>query len=94
MASLHPSHGARLVLERDRVADAEAVYRIAVYEPEVAHEGRVTLTWDPPEVAFAWDDGPPDWTVTFLERLLKGLPKKHAADASWPRKITRWRQER
>jgi hypothetical protein len=41
-----------------------------------------------------WDGAPPEWTLTFLERLLKGLPKKHAADGTWPRKITRWREER
>ncbi len=40
-----------------------------------------------------WVGAPPSWAVTFLERTLKGMPKKHA-DGSWPRKITRWRQER
>ena len=28
----------------------------------------------------------------FFERFLKGMPKKHADDGSWPRKLTRWRE--
>lgn len=93
MASLHPDHGARIVLERDRTGEGEARYRVAIYEPaEVLHEGAATVRWPPPAVAFEWSSAPPEWTVIFLERLLKGLPKKHADDGTWPRKITRWRE--
>lgn len=94
MASLHPTDGARLVLERERASDGEVVYRVSIYEPATTHTGTARLGWDPPAVAFEWQSEPPAWTVVFLERLLKGLPKKHADDGSWPRKITRWREER
>lgn len=97
MASLHPTHGARIVLERRALRDAEVVYRVGIYEPdEVRHEGTARIAWgEAVEVELGdWDGAPPDWTLTFLERLLKGLPKKHAQDGSWPRKISRWRQAR
>lgn len=93
MASLHPSHGARVVLEREP-AERGARYRVHVYEPEVVHAGLAelspsgTLTWGP------WSSSPPGWALLFTERLLRGLPKKHAADESWPRKLVRWRDER
>lgn len=91
LTSLHPEYGARLVLERDPAADG-VVYALRVYEPEgVLHEGSARL-----EGAFTltWSSSPPAWAVTFLERLLAGLAKKHAADGAFPRKLTRWREPR
>ena len=93
MASLHPSHGARIVLSRiDGSADG-ARYRVEIYEPDgVQHEGEARLV---PALGLAWDDTPPAaWIVTFVTRVALGLAKKHAPDASWPRKLTRWREER
>lgn len=94
MASLHPAHGARLVLEREAVDDGEVRYRVSVYEPEVRSVGRARLDPRGEVLLGDWDREPPAWALVFLERLLKGLPRKHAADGSWPRKISRWRQER
>lgn len=86
-ASLHPDNGARMVIERASVDDSGARYVVRVYEPDgVLHEGEascgehVTLRLDAPE-----------WTKTFLERLLKSLRNKHREDGDWPRKLTRWR---
>ncbi|HJL16490.1 MAG TPA: hypothetical protein RMH99_12585 [Sandaracinaceae bacterium LLY-WYZ-13_1] len=99
MASLHPSHGARLVLRREALDDAEVRYRVSVYEPgDVVHEGEARIRCGDDEAVAVdlggWRSTPPDWTLVFLERLLKGLPKKHAGDASWPRRLTRWRAAR
>ncbi len=92
MASLHPSHGARVVLERE--PGDEVRYRVSIYEPAgVVHVA--IARFDGGEVTLgAWSSEPPAWALLFTERLLKGMPKKHAADASWPRKITRWRDAR
>lgn len=64
-----------------------------VYEPEqVLHESLAridasgTITFDP------WSSEPPKWALTFVRRVLEGLARKHSADASWPRKLTRWRE--
>ncbi|MCC6875728.1 MAG: hypothetical protein IT378_15585, partial [Sandaracinaceae bacterium] len=42
------------------------------------------------------EDGgqPAPWIVTFTDQLLRTLVKNHAAAGDWPRKLTRWRQER
>ncbi|MBZ0116882.1 MAG: hypothetical protein K8H88_07805, partial [Sandaracinaceae bacterium] len=46
----------------------------------------------PPPV---WADGAPaPWVITFTDQLLRTLVKNHAAAGDWPRKLTRWRQER
>lgn len=93
MASLHPAHGARIVLEREAIEAASARYRVLIYEPSARHECIANVGAS--GVAFeAWTGQPPEWAVTFARRLLEGLPKKHAADASWPRKLTRWRDAR
>jgi len=89
MASLHPEYGARLVLERE-AGDAIA-YALQVYEPETLHEGRAVLE---DRFTLEWTSEPPSWAVTFLERLLAGLAKKHADDRAFPRKLTRWREPR
>ncbi|MEQ8459555.1 MAG: hypothetical protein RLO52_01135 [Sandaracinaceae bacterium] len=91
LTSLHPEYGARLVLERDP-AEPGVAYQLRVYEPEdVLHEGRALLDG---AFVLTWESTPPEWAVTFLERLLAGLAKKHAEDGSFPRKLTRWREPR
>ena len=91
MASLHPAHGARIVLERE---DADGVsYRVSIYEPHALHVALAHLSGG--AVRFdAWSSDPPAWAVLFAERTLKSLAKKHSADGAWPRKLTRWREER
>jgi hypothetical protein len=94
MASLHPSHGARAVLEREERDGAPVRYRVAIYEPSSLHTSAAELDAAGGFHLGAWQGEPPAWAVTFVERVLAGLAKKHAADASWPRKITRWREPR
>lgn len=91
MASLHPAHGARVVLERE--SSTEVRYRVSIYEPRALHTS-VALIEGSAVALEPWSSEPPAWALGFAERLLKGLAKKHAADGSWPRKITRWRDAR
>jgi hypothetical protein len=87
MASLHPDHGARIVLERE-----EDRYRVSIYEPSLVHVSHATPA---DKIAFdAWSSEPPAWAITFAERTLALLYKKHREDGRWPRKLTRWRTER
>lgn len=93
MASLHPAHGARVVLERE--ASTEVRYRVSIYEPAgVVHASVAHMHADGTIALDPWSSHPPEWALVFTDRLLKSFAKKHAPDASWPRKITRWRDER
>lgn len=93
MASLHPEYGARVVLERQSQDGTAAVYQVTVYEPEaVSYATQATLGTDGVDVA-GWNREPTRWVGVFVERLLKSLANKHAG-GDWPRKITRWREER
>lgn len=92
LASLHPEHGARVVLLREAMDGEGARYRITIYEPEAkAHVGAARLTVSGEVAIDRWPELTPTWMTAFVDRLLRGLPKKHA-DGSWPRKITRWRE--
>lgn len=93
MASLHPSHGARVVLERDAIEAREARYRVSIYEPAEVHASVARIDAAGGVGFEAWTSEPPAWALTFARRVLEGLPKKHAADGSWPRKLTRWRDQ-
>ncbi len=93
MASLHPAHGARVVLEREGAGEVR--YRVSIYEPgSIVHVSLARFADDGSLTLEPWSSEPPAWALVFAERLLKGLPKKHGEDASWPRKITRWRDQR
>lgn len=90
MASLHPDHGARMLLLRASDDDAGVTYDVTVFEPEqVRHEGTGRIEGG--AVSLSFSTAPPGWAETFLERLLKSLAKKHADDRAWPRRILRWR---
>ena len=91
MASLHPSHGARVVLEREAIEGGEVRYRVSIYEARALHTSVAQIDASGAVTLEAWTSEPPAAASAFAKRLLEGLPKKHAADASWPRKLTRWR---
>ena len=88
--SPHPEHGARIVLTlraRDPVR-----YEVGVYLAEAVFcESALSIAAGDAIVFEPWSKPPPEWTVTFVERLAKTLSKRHAEPATWPRKITRWR---
>jgi hypothetical protein len=83
-----PEHGARFELSRD--GDG-ARYAIAVIEHEKRFEASAVLT-DPLELR--WTREPPRWIAETTIGFLKTLRKNHAADASWPSRLVRWRTER
>jgi len=92
VASLHPDNGARVVLERESADERGARYRVTVYEPDEVSYGTVASLGA--EVAIdPWSAEPAPWIAVFVERLLKSHAKKHAG-GPWPRKVTRWREER
>jgi len=92
MASLHPDNGARVVLERESAGEAGARYRVTVYEPDAVTYWTLAQLGD--EVSIdEWSAEPAPWIAVFVERLLKSHAKKHAG-GPWPRKVTRWREER
>lgn len=93
MASLHPDHGARVVLERLRAEGEVAVYRVTVYAPgDDTHSMQVSLSGAGVRLG-GWEPAPPAWIAVFVDRLLKSFAKSHAG-GPWPRKVTRWRDER
>lgn len=81
----------RVVLTRELVEGRRARYRVSIYQPSELHESLAHIDESGAVSLDAWSSEPPAWAVTFARRVLEGLPKKHAADASWPRKLTRWR---
>ena len=92
---LHPTDGARFLLERDHEDGAAAVYRIAIYTPQATHEARATLG-DDGSVSLA-PTGAPDELHEAVEKLAKLIARdaaKRRADGlpAWPARILRWRR--
>lgn len=93
---LHPSDGARYLLERDGAGDgAHARYRASIYTPDAAFTAAAVLG----------DDGsvelPPSGAPDELHARLVSLARLVARDAArlrddgmppWPQRILRWRR--
>ncbi|HEY0481853.1 MAG TPA: hypothetical protein VGD37_30250 [Kofleriaceae bacterium] len=93
---LHPSDGARYLLERDGAADgAQARYRASIYTPDAAFTATAVLG----------DDGSielsPSGAPDELHARLVSLARLVARDAArlrddgmppWPQRILRWRR--
>ena len=92
---LHPSAGARYLLERLGAGnDGNAVYRAAIFTPTATYEGRATLADDGSvELELA---GAPAELREHLDMLAKltarGAAKKRADGMPpWPARVLRWR---
>ncbi len=92
---LHPTEGARYLLERTADNGARATYRAVIYRPESAHETTATLG-DDGSVSIGACDAPPE-----LVDRLANMAKVVARDASrlrsdgmppWPSRVLRWRK--
>ncbi|MGF1467615.1 MAG: hypothetical protein ACFCGT_15935 [Sandaracinaceae bacterium] len=95
MASLHPEHGARFVLERLDVTPGAARYRVQVFGREPARwVGEATIARPAGTVSRDGPDGLPAWACTTLDGFLATLAKRHAEDGAFPAKLTRWRAPR
>ncbi len=77
MASLHPSHGPRIVLERDSDQDDALRYRVSIDDPATVHTTEARVHAAGVELD-EWVGAPPAWAVTFLEHTLESMAKKHA----------------
>lgn len=96
MRDLHPSDGARYLLERDGAADGPtARYRAAIYTPDAEFTARALLGDD--GSAELGPTGAPDE----LHARLAALARLVARDAArlrddglppWPQRILRWRR--
>jgi hypothetical protein len=94
---LHPTDGARYLLERDHELEggARARYRVAIYTPDAVFTGTATLG----------DDGSVDLAPTGapdeLHARLVAIARLVARDAAklrgdgmpaWPQRLLRWRR--
>jgi hypothetical protein len=97
---LHPSDGARYLLERDRTADGQADgstahYRAAIYTPDAEFTAGAVLGDD--GSAELGPTGAPDelhaWLVA-LARLVARDAARLRGDGlpPWPQRILRWRR--
>ena len=93
---LHPSDGARYLLERDGAADgASARYRAAIYTPDA--EFAATALLDDTGGADLGPTGAPDELHARLLHLCRLVARDAArlrADGlpPWPQRILRWRR--
>jgi hypothetical protein len=94
---LHPTEGARYLLERDRELDggARAHYRAAIYTPAAAFTTTATLG-DDGSVELA-PTGAPDELharLVTIARLVARDAARLRADGmpAWPTRILRWRR--
>lgn len=93
---LHPSDGARYLLEREDAGDGvRARYRVAIYTPDAVYPATATLC-DDGSVELAATGAPDE-----LHARLTSIAKLVARDASklrddgmppWPQRILRWRR--
>lgn len=93
--NLHPTEGARFLLERTADEDTRAIYRASIYTPDAVYTA----------VASVADDGtvelPPTGAPAELDDRLALIAKLLARDATkrrddglvvWPARILRWRK--
>jgi hypothetical protein len=87
-----PEHGARFEILRESTADDHAVFAITVYDASATFDARVSISIAAVETT--WRAEPPRWIADTTHGFSKMLQKNHAADASWPSRLVRWRSER
>lgn len=92
---LHPSVGARFLLERTADAGARATYRAAIYTPDAVFTATATLT-DDGAVTFDAPPGAPgdlDATLAMFAKLTARGAAKRRTDGlpPWPARVLRWR---
>ena len=93
---LHPTDGARYLLERQDAGDAvRARYRATIYTPEATFAAEATLGQDG-SVELGATGAPDDLhaRLTSITKLLARDAGKLAADGmpAWPARVLRWRR--
>jgi hypothetical protein len=90
---LTPTEGARFLLERERDDGATAVYKAAIYTPQLAYEGTATLGEDG---SVSLDIAAPADLVEMLTMVAKltaraAAKKREDGMPPWPARVLRWR---
>jgi hypothetical protein len=92
MSVLAPEHGARFELARQALTTGGARYVVSVIVAGASYRAESEI--DAARVDTRWSPEPPPWIAETTHGFLKTLQKNHAGDASWPARLTRWREER
>ena len=92
--ALHPTSGARFVLERASAGAAHATYRCAIYTPDAVYEATAVLGEDA-SVQLPSTGAPDDLDSTlamFAKLVARGAAKRREDRLLiWPARVTRWR---
>lgn len=92
---LHPTEGARYLLERTADDGARATYRAAIYTPDAVFGATATLTDDGTvELPATGAPAELDDRLTIIARLVARDARKRRDDGlpAWPSRILRWRK--
>jgi hypothetical protein len=93
--TLHPTEGARFLLERASDEGDRATYRATIYTPDAEHSTTATLTEDG-TAALAAPTGAPqeldDMLVMQARLVARGAAKRREDGLpAWPARLLRWR---
>ena len=95
---LHPTDGARFLLERDRVDGEVATYRATIYTPDAAFEYRARLSMSGEVSLDAITPAAADLNaaLAMFAKLTARSAASKAADgiAPWPVRVLRWRADK
>jgi hypothetical protein len=93
--NLHPTEGARFLLERTTSEDTRATYRASIYTPDAVFVTAAALAEDGSfEVAPAGAPGDLDERLALIAKLVARDARKRRDDGLvvWPARILRWRK--
>lgn len=94
MSDLHPTSGARFLLERTADADHRATYRASIYTPAASYSSLATLC-DDGTISLPPTGAPPplDDTLATFAKLTARSASKRRDDGlpPWPARVLRWR---
>ncbi len=93
--NLHPTEGARFLLERTDDHGTRAIYRAAIYTPDAVFTAVATLDEDgTAELASAGAPGDLDERLRTIAKLLArdAIRRRDEGIVVWPARVLRWRK--
>jgi hypothetical protein len=94
VSDLHPTSGARFLLERTASATDHATYRASIYTPSASYSSLATLR-DDGTVSLPPTGAPPaldDALATFAKLTARSAAKRRDDGLPpWPARVLRWR---
>jgi len=94
--NLHPTEGARFLLQRTVEDGARATYKVSIYTPDAVFSSTASLAEDGTAALVAPTSAPGDLDerLTNLAKLVARDAPKRREDglAVWPARIMRWRK--